>query len=174
MSVVDGSIIAQTATKAAAEVVAAQVAAGQLNAEDVGGEIISLTEALVDNILDLAKVEKVAQVFGASAKPERSTSSAPAKTPRPSQPSRPSGGGRKSKGHAAPSGISVLKFSDDLGEASLDILPAECPSCGGTDVWDNRPDHAHFGGEGSEKRPYFKCADKNCGQGFWPPRDDDF
>jgi hypothetical protein len=166
------------------------------------GDTIAL---VTEGIVEQAKVVLASEFFGAvveNSSPARgsSTRSSASGKPLPSRGSssrssssrssgnRSSGGSRGKTSYIeweAPSGITVISkegesgpdFADADGYDGLDALPdADCYECGGTKVWDNRPSHEHFGGEGKASRPYFKCADKDCNGGnpaaFWPPKDD--
>lgn len=67
---------------------------------------------------------------------------------------RPAGGGNRPISLATP-------------PEGVTYLPSECSKCGGTDAWDNRS-------KATGRQPTFKCANKECGGGFWPPRDGGF
>lgn len=64
----------------------------------------------------------------------------------------------------------TVNVKNQSGLDPVDYLPAACPECGGTEVWDNRKDLPQYGGSRNPKSPHFKCANKSCGHGFWPPR----
>jgi hypothetical protein len=192
------SIVSQTAAKVAGDIYAAEVAAG------IDVDFAATHQVVTESILAQAKVALASEFFNVPeverTPPVQSQRTSASGRPVPQRPqqaqrqaSRPSGGGgqqRRGSGGkpqfeewTAPSGITVVSPADQAfpltaeGEYDgLDALPdADCYSCGNDKVWDNRADHAHFGGSGNEARPYFKCTNKDCtdkgGSGFWPPRD---
>lgn len=77
-------------------------------------------------------------------------------------------GAPENQGAASGGGMKVR--SPMQGQPLPDYLPPECPSCGGSEAWDNRKDLPEFGGTRNAKSPHFKCVNKQCGEGFWPPK----
>ena len=110
---------------------------------------------LADEAADLAQALADVKLILNGAEPEVATVTPPTN-------------GGASAAPAAGGDITIKAFNDDLG--MVDYLPGACPKCNSSEVWDNRKDLPINGGDRNPKSPHFKCANKSCGHGFWPPR----
>lgn len=168
----DASIVSQVAFKGAIEVVTAEIAEGREASPQERVE--DLTIVFAEAIVAAATVERLNEVFGATEVKQAAPQQQQAPQQRaPQRQSRGGGGGNYPADFTTEGGLAVRKFDKAIGEQGLDALAglSSCPKCGAESVWDNRSNHPHFDetSDGSPKRPYFRCTDKSCGEGFWPP-----
>lgn len=159
----EASIVAQVAFKGAVEIVSSAVVQDLTSAKEA---VEDLTIEFAKAIVLAGQVEELAEAFG-NVEVQRAPSSPQRSAPAPQAPRQ--GPPAKDGDYVTKDGITVRRFNQDIGEEGLEALHGvvQCGKCGGTHVWDNRNRHPKFGGSNSPKSPYFKCANKECGQGFW-------
>lgn len=180
----DASIVSQVAFKGAVELVVAEVGANSNTDPNWAKERVEdLTIVFAEAITLASQSAALNEAFATTPAPQAAPdvrrpagqASKPQSRPGPRQ-GGGGGGGKGGGGKVVAEGIKVLKFDDAIGDTGIDALDglSACPKCDNDAVWDNRTTHPHFDStsDGSPRRPYFRCAEKSCGEGFWPNESD--